>query len=172
MTKARCGWVIGILVGGQRKLIIFRWHWTLFRQRSDTSYDRSWPGVQRRRQVWVQTIIDTLWICSKIDLFIWKILWCEVLTNLIKTGFWKWGRAQCLEDQWDTKWWVYTLVVPSGTYISLLLSVMVAVVGWWYSSQALPSFPAAGNLKAFVFLWRWNSCLLSSSPFLAINHEC
>ena len=96
------------------KLVIIWWHWSIFRQRSDTSYDRSWPGVQRRRQVWVQTIIDTLWICFKIDLFIWKILCCEVLTNLIKTGFWKWGRAQCLEDQRDPKWWVYTLVVPSA----------------------------------------------------------
>ena len=61
-TKTRCGRMNGILVGGQRKLVIIWWHWTLFRQRSDTSYDRSWPGVQRRRQVWVQTIIDTLWI--------------------------------------------------------------------------------------------------------------
>ena len=148
MTKARCGWVIGILVGGQRKLIIFRWHWTLFRQRSDTSYDRSWPGVQRRRQVWVQTIIDTLWIAltaSKLTFSFERfVLWSSY--KLVKTGFWKWGRAQCLEDQRDPKWWVYTLVVPSGTYISLLLSVMVAVVGWWYSSQALPSFPAAGIL--------------------------
>ena len=74
-TKTRCGRMNGILVGGQRKLVIIWWHWSLSRQRSDTSYDRSWPGVQRRRQVWVQTIIDTLWICFKIDLFIWKILW-------------------------------------------------------------------------------------------------
>ena len=61
-TKRRCGRMNGILVGGQRKLVIIWWHWSLSRQRSDTSYDRSWPGVQRRRQVWVQTIIDTLWI--------------------------------------------------------------------------------------------------------------
>ena len=120
-TKTRCGRMNGILVGGQRKLVIIWWHWSLSRQRSDTSYDRSWPGVQRRRQVWVQTIIDTLWICFKIDLFIWKILCCEVLTNFIKTGFWKWGRAQCLEDQRDPKWWVYTLVVPSGTYIIVVV---------------------------------------------------
>ena len=104
------------------KLVIIWWHWSIFRQRSDTSYDRSWPGVQRRRQVWVQTIIDTLWICFKIDLFIiWKILCCEVLSNLIKTGFWKRGRAQCLEDQRDPKWWVYTLVVHSGTYIIVVV---------------------------------------------------
>ena len=160
MTRARCSWIIGILVGGQRKLIIFWWHWTLFRQRSDTSYDRSWPGVQRRRQVWVQTIIDTLWICFKIDLFIWKI--CAV--KFLQTC-----QNRILKVRQSS--------VPWGPMGPKMVSLYFSCAQWYIYIIVVVGDGGCCRLMVFVssfaiFSRSRNSCLLSSSPFLAINHEC